>query len=1013
MQETTFIVEKQIASGWFNGDLTRFAIVPTASEDPEITAEIVDRLVRSYAESDESEELDEILAELIDLHARGLVLWPMGVLWGRSPLGELFGQRFSRIVKTEDPLSFEIREQILQSAQFQESEWRDTEKNNRSFIFWRLYMTVRLAAANIHKLDDLQEAHLLQMFELLKPNGVWLDWVPIWTKKNLLYFADFLGEQRQQPMFAVGQFNPARALSLPLRRQKISVTHPHLAWVEQAFESWADELPTMTKNGPRDAKRLFLEFLKTVPAEKIDLKLVFSKESMSKLLTFAATWSTPTSRVNALPKILEFSQWYAAFASKIVKIEVGLSSYDVAQFVKKVPLPQRNGEVHARPMPARFHHMLKEIISENDFAWVKGLKHGGTGKPVHWITWVNPQTGKSEPVFCEVLPRMLLLHLDLPLRNVQIRRLDSGEGDERCYDATSKTWERARGPHVGYWKRVGAANPRRGVFREITTMTGTLTGLWINSNKTQDSRNLFDERSGYEIPWQHDEVLVNLAAMRAWQEKYNPVAAPLSHAALPAGVFDDDPSEVVRAVLPDRFYLFRYPQNAAPRGNEAPPSYFVFLQFFHDALDELEKRLAKDDPTAAVRIITERDRSGQPRKAIFTIHGMRSSTLTSLHMAGVPIEVLSKIVAGHATILMTLRYTKFDPAHINEMLNAARMNAVAAGRDHFANFLKSASLQEAMRMTARLADDGVRQIKGSYDEPTGWVRLETGICPNGATQCHTGGPALAKRTDKGRDKSYYSPVPGGARNCVRCRFFVTGLPFLIPLWAHASAIVAKVDSLSSRISETQRELEVLKKERAAGITSQVTVDRIRVLDETWIGASEARDNALADLHATLVLIEKIRVIAAPGEGASDKLPMLLSSDAVPEIAARESTRFELVDAVVQASRWFPSMDTADLERERDEFLNRILYRNGYVPITLAPLTVQERRRAADALAQMLIVELGATEAQKLIDGRKSLADVGLQERLEQAATRAIGHPMERLSLSGPVITLASSSVAAE
>lgn len=113
----------------------------------------------------------------------------------------------------------------------------------------------------------------------------------------------------------------------------------------------------------------------------------------------------------------------------------------------------------------------------------------------------------------------------------------------------------------------------------------------------------------------------------------NPLNMP--YAAVPEGIFEDEPSEVVRAVLPDRFYLFRYPLNTGERGKEAPPTYKIFHQFFHDALDELERRLAAEDPGAAIRIITERDSAGQPRKGIFTIHGMRSSTLTSLHMAGV------------------------------------------------------------------------------------------------------------------------------------------------------------------------------------------------------------------------------------------------------------------------------------------------------------------------------------------------------------------------------------------
>ena len=47
---------------------------------------------------------------------------------------------------------------------------------------------------------------------------------------------------------------------------------------------------------------------------------------------------------------------------------------------------------------------------------------------------------------------------------------------------------------------------------------------------------------------------------------------------------------------------------------------------------------------------------------------------------------------------------------------------------------------------------------------------------------------------------------------------------------------------------------------------------------------------------------------------------------------------------------------------------------------------------------MLLVELGAAEAQNLIEGRKTLADFGMQMKLEEAATRAIGRPIDRLAL---------------
>jgi hypothetical protein len=54
------------------------------------------------------------------------------------------------------------------------------------------------------------------------------------------------------------------------------------------------------------------------------------------------------------------------------------------------------------------------------------------------------------------------------------------------------------------------------------------------------------------------------------------------------------------------------------------------------------------------------------------------------------------------------------------------------------------------------------------------------------------------------------------------------------------------------------------------------------------------------------------------------------------------------------------------------------------------------------LAALLLIELKATEAQNLIDGKKTLADyTGLHERLEAAAGKAIGRPLDRLALPGP------------
>lgn len=1017
LSEFTILADSKIGDSWFNRSLTHFAIVPdTPGQDVEATAAAVDELVRRFLATPWGKHADtsdamEVLAELYDLHAQQLVLWPLGVQWNRSVLGKSRSMLFFAAVEESDPSVYALRDWIEQTPAFHNAGYPETIKRERSTEIWRVFMTLRLATIGMSGFHLVGEEACFALVAALQVDGVWAAWTGASDRRRLTRFTRFMAALSQNQMFGASILNPTRRIKAGPRVEPIVLSHPHLAWIDHAFEAWLDKSVLKTKKNSRYASRLLTEHLRMLPPEEATPDKVFGRARITELLEFAKTWRKPITRGRAVAKLMDFAEWYcldhALQTGDIVKL--GWTRFDVEQFIKNIPnSTSAKGEVAARPMPTRYHRLLKQIIEEDDFAWPKSVINNFSGKPVHWITWTNPETGKIERVFCEVLPRLLLLLLEIPLRSIQARRLDSGEGDEREYDSVSRTWRNATGPLAGYWKSARAKNRRRGVLREIATEIGTITGFWINSNKTQDRATLFDENSGYEIPWQHDEVIKNLAEMRRWQEKYNPVSEPLPYGAVSPAIFKgEEPSRSVRAAMPARFYLFRYPLNVDHRrANEAPPSYFALWSFFLEALDEMERRLREEDPAGAIKIITDRNMSDQPTAAIFTLHGMRSSTLTSLHLAGVPIGVLSKLVAGHATILMTLRYTKFDPAHVNQILNDARTKVMLESKDRFANFLKSATIAEAMRMSARLSDDGLAQMStSSYGEPTGWSRFDLGICPNGATLCHIGGEVAQQKKEKnGRNRSVYKTVPGGPRNCVRCRFFVTGLPFLIPLWAHATAIFAKVDSLSKRIDELVAEVETLKVERRSlgPASPRALTDRIAVLDELAATHGDARDQLLADAHATIFLIEKIRTIMSSGDAGDEaKLPMLLGEDGVPQLAARESTRFEVVDAVVQMSRVFPSLASAELETIRDEFLNKVLYSNGYVPITLAPLSANERRKAADALAEMLLVELGATEAQNLIDGRKSLADLGLQDKLETVAAAAVGRPLERLALPRP------------
>ncbi|KUL93385.1 hypothetical protein DK26_24010 [Bosea sp. WAO] len=240
---------------------------------------------------------------------------------------------------------------------------------------------------------------------------------------------------------------------------------------------------------------------------------------------------------------------------------------------------------------------------------------------------------------------------------------------------------------------------------------------------------------------------------------------------------------------------------------------------------------------------------------------------------------------------------------------------------------------------------------------------------------------------------------------MRCRFLVSGLPFLIPLWGHSNLISARLDMLKERIEERDAEIKKLKAERRDANAKGEPVppalrQRIAVLEAEWDAETQSQEQSVADIHATMTLIELIRAIRkVTAEASEDGIPMVIRKKGIPEVSGRESTRFELTDSVVQMSRFYVSLDRPEIERERDEFLNRILYQNGYIPITLAPLSLEERRAGADAMAAMLLGELGAQEAQNLIEGRKTLEELGLQERIQEVARKSIGRPLERAALT--------------
>ena len=489
--------------------------------------------------------------------------------------------------------------------------------------------------------------------------------------------------------------------------------------------------------------------------------------------------------------------------------------------------------------------------------------------------------------------------------------------------------------------------------------------------------------------------------MREWQRVYNPVKGPLSYKDLPANTFSDSPTEAVLKLIPDRFYLFRYPLNSATNSfySSAPPADYLTFRFWHLLMNELERRLNEIGEKVT---ITLNWAANLPSTSIFTPHSLRGSGLTALAEAGVPIEILSKVVAGHASILMTLGYIKYNNAYISNILDVARLKIEQSEQENFTQFLKNTTWDDAYKYAVfneEVASDQWQNSKAAHL----FENRQIGICPNSGTQCGEGGELIRKN---GHSKDVYGPVIGGNGNCVRCRFFMTGLPFLVPLWLKVNKDLSDAQQVSIEVETLSKDLEKLRtkrfnivKEQGVKHIPQNLQAEIKQVEARLDNKSSKLDEILSNAHATYNLVEKVKALAKVENSNLPALPFA-DEDLKGASGFHEISPFKQKDFIVQASRLYPHVKDEKLEMERDHFIDQIMFNMGMTPITLSPLTETEKKLACDAAASFLNSKLSDYEIQMLESGSVDLRDLGIGKNIAEELSIVVDDMLKKIADKG-------------
>ncbi len=640
------------------------------------------------------------------------------------------------------------------------------------------------------------------------------------------------------------------------------------------------------------------------------------------------------------------------------------------------------GQTDRDAIPLRFLRMIREIIEGDDYAWPKTIMSD-------YLVHSDPKTGRQTRVWSPVRAEFIRLRLMLPIRSLQARLLDSGEGDFEIW-SSEKVWRANTGPlapanktdrrDTGFIRRIWDHHSGR-----------TFNGLFITTNKTQDREELFTE-SGYEIPWENEDVTELFCRMRDWQVKYNPIVRPLTRADLKS-----DKKLIVSADVAERLdrlhFLFR---DAADRDYpHEPPTDGRLKGFWLLLIAELERRLEeggqRNSDGSRINLVTRRSPTGEPKGALFDMHSLRVSGLTAFIDAGVPIHILSEFVAGHATILMTLYYHKPGAAEITRVLDGALEEMSANESGNWDAFLKSQPTELIHEIAAYNSEEGLRAAQSIQSSL--WSPMAGGICPNGATLCNVGGPLLNE------GKKVYAPVPGGSKNCALCRFFVTGPAFLGGLVAAFNQTGGQIRELFGFLEENQVRRRAIVAEHGTLPADRRVSAELATLDEAVQSTQSKLDLLSQTWVSQLRLVQKIEKIIETHANENGKNALVLNGRLGDlRVALQESTEFEMWDRICQSSTFYPNVDARLPAIRRARMFDVMFKRNGRAPV-FATLTDQQMIVVGNEASNFLRSMIGNPKLEDVLAGRLALDDLGIghdlddfvQQRVDGRGAAAIGY----------------------
>jgi hypothetical protein len=551
--------------------------------------------------------------------------------------------------------------------------------------------------------------------------------------------------------------------------------------------------------------------------------------------------------------------------------------------------------------------------------------------------------------------------LRLPLRGQQILWLDSGEADNEVpvldTESINVRWEKNSGPLSG--KGSKKRRPQGVIQRGIKDAPK----LYVTTNKTGR------RDGGYDVEWIPDELVYWFVLLRNWQAKYNTLTEPTPWLSLKERL------KTNKKILKSRgtqCFLFRIDSSGRPLGTHTA---------FESPLPTLLYKIQREGENLAV----DNDNiNGSRYITPYTPHSLRVSLITAFIVDGdAPIHLMSKLV-GHGSLVMTIYYTKLNGEQMRRTMGETEKRAGQIATERNCEKVRMQGLHPIQSVL--IATDGNRYLIENDVPNSACVVFDWGICPMSAAACHMGGELLHERT---RQKIYGSVEAGylGQKNCLRCRFFITGIPFLAGLVALANEISLEIHIESGRFQTYVAEVEKLEQEyydtcQAHTADSKQSLRKQAIANQQQSGGK--LDNLLTDYAAINHYVQScLKLIKEGNETAenSENIRLIITGD-FQEIGMsidESKTHYHLLAEICQNATIYQSSNPSRALPLISQAIDRMAENNNLAP-AMYRLTDEQKLVVVNELNKLLIERLGSWERiEDLFSGELMLLDIDAHE----------------------------------